>query len=278
MRIAVLSGKGGTGKTFVSVNLAVAANNACYVDCDAETPNGRLFLDDGSECTVEKTTVLSPIFDKDACTGCRACVDFCAFGALALVGGTPLLFDEVCHSCGGCRMVCNYSAISEQPRQIGQTESSMRKGLHVLSGRMDVGQSSGIPVIQDLLAQANNPLIIIDCPPGTACSAAECARHADYCLIVAEPSLYGTHNLQMVHEMIIALDKPCGVVMNKVVDLENPAEQYCAQQGLEVFMRIPFDRDLARNLAEAKIMVEEDEKYRLLFHSLLERVQGQVMA
>ena len=276
MKVAVLSGKGGTGKTFISVNLAVVAEDACYVDCDVETPNGRLFLDNGSECTIKTTSVLSPVFDKDACIGCRACVDFCAFGALALVGDVPLLFNEVCHSCGGCKMVCKYDAIIEQPRSVGQTESLMRGKLHVLGGRMDVGEASGIPIIKDLLDQASGEIIIIDCPPGTACSATECAMHADYCLIIAEPSLYGTHNLQMVHEMITAIGKPCGVVMNKVIELENPAETYCAEQGLEVFLRIPFERDLARGLAEAKVMVEEDESYRSTFQALLERVKEEV--
>ncbi|MDD3921596.1 MAG: 4Fe-4S binding protein, partial [Eubacteriales bacterium] len=88
MKIAVLSGKGGAGKTFVSVNLAAAAGQATYIDCDVEEPDGRLFLKPGTPKETEVTTLI-PLFNADKCTGCRKCIDFCHFHALAFIKNPP---------------------------------------------------------------------------------------------------------------------------------------------------------------------------------------------
>ncbi|MEG1584716.1 MAG: 4Fe-4S binding protein, partial [Anaerovorax sp.] len=192
MRIAVLSGKGGTGKTFVAVNLAWVAEKATYIDCDVEAPNGRLFFNPENTQTKPVATRL-PAFDGKKCNGCRKCVDFCRFNALAFIKDTPLLFTEVCHSCGGCALVCPTHAITEVQKNIGMIEWGERDSVHVVTGIMNVGESSVIPVIKSALSQTctAEELTIIDCPPGSACSVMESIQNADYCLLVAEPTAFG---------------------------------------------------------------------------------------
>ncbi|MEF2825091.1 MAG: 4Fe-4S binding protein, partial [Peptococcaceae bacterium] len=217
MKIAVLSGKGGTGKTFVSVNLSVTAPQALYVDCDVEEPNGHLFLKPEAVST-SKVVKRLPVFDAEKCTGCRACLDFCRFNALAYIKDKPMVFKDVCHSCGGCELICKHGAVSEEAVEIGHIDVGMHNHVEVASGFLNIGEASGIAIIQGLLRHADaykDDNIVIDCPPGSACSVVESIQDADYCILVAEPTVFGAHNFEMVHELVTIMNKPCGVVINK---------------------------------------------------------------
>jgi len=216
MKIAVLSGKGGTGKTLVSVNLAAAADKALYIDCDVEEPNGYLFFKpEGVE--TEKISIRLPAVYEDRCNGCRKCVEFCKFNALAYVGNRLIVFDEVCHSCGGCMLVCPEKAIYERDKLIGEVQRGRSEKVTVITGILNTGEASGIPIIKRLLEAGDreeSELTFIDCPPGSACIVMESIKKADYCILVAEPTLFGAHNLNMVHELVELFDKPYGVVLN----------------------------------------------------------------
>ncbi len=275
-RIAVLSGKGGTGKTLVSVNLAAAAKKAIYIDCDVEEPNGHLFFkpEIGSE---QDISVKIPFVDSALCNSCRKCVDFCKFGALAFVKNRPYLFKEVCHSCGGCTLLCPQKAISEQNKSIGKIQRGVSGDVTIGTGILNTGEASGIPIIKELLkGVGTDQPVLIDCPPGSACIVMESIKDADYCVLVAEPTVFGVHNLAMVYELVCLFKKPHGVVLNKCLDGENPAETFCLDKGIRILARIPFDRELGALSSDAKIAVRESEKYRALFSELLEAVQREV--
>ena len=277
MKIAVLSGKGGTGKTFVSVNLAVAARNATYIDCDVEEPNGNLFLKPED---VKVTTVhtLLPDFDAERCNGCRKCVDFCHFNALAFIKGKPKVFAEICHSCGGCMIVCPTGAVTERKHPVGRTERGTRGKLTVVTGVLNLGEASAVPVIRAALADGliGERVTVIDCPPGSGCPVLESVSASDYCVLVAEPTAFGLHNLQMVAEMVSLLQKPCGIVINKMEDPYEPLEDFCRQNSIPVLCRIPYSETLARLNAAAQIACEQDESSRMLFDTLLQRMNAEV--
>lgn len=275
MKIAVLSGKGGAGKTLVAVNLAACARQAVYVDCDVEEPNGRLFLKP-REVTRREVCTLLPEFDAAKCTGCRECVQFCRFHALIYVKGKPMVFSEVCHACGGCRLVCPAGAVSETARPVGAVEQGRRGAVEVVTGILNPGEASGVPVIKAVLAAgaALGGLEIIDCPPGSACSVMESVAGADYCLLVAEPTAFGFHNFQMVHELAALLGKPCGVVINKQDAPYAPLEQFCAEQGLPVLLRLPYSAELARLAADGELAAEQRAEYAAVFRRLLEEIGG----
>ncbi len=278
MRIAVLSGKGGTGKTLTSVNLAAAAGKAVYYDCDVEEPNGALFFKPEG-VTGEAVTVPLPQVDAALCNGCRACVGFCNFNAMAYVGGRVKLFEDICHACGGCVIVCPQNAISERPKKVGEVQRGMSEEVGVHSGILKMGEPSGTPIIKRLLDTMDggaDALEIVDCPPGSACIVMDSIKDADYCLLVAEPTTFGAHNLAMVHELVQVFGKPHGALLNKCHGEVNPAEDYCLDNGVSILGRIPYDADLGKLNAEGRIAVREDDKWKVFFEDLIDRIEKEV--
>ena len=278
MKIAVLSGKGGTGKTLVSVNLAAAARDSMYVDCDVEEPNGHLFFKP-EDVKSRQVAVKIPRVDRDKCNGCRVCVDFCNFNALAWIGEELKIFDEICHSCGGCIVLCPQDALTEKEKVIGQVQRGKSEDVTVLTGMLNTGEASGIPIIKELLKDTGEKeQTFIDCPPGSACIVMETVAAADYCILVAEPTVFGVHNLNMVWELVKLMGKPCGVVINKCLEEENPAEKFCSEKGIEIIGTIPFDSELGLLNSNALIAARENDKYNKLFRGLLSRVVREVQS
>ncbi len=274
MKIAVLSGKGGTGKTLLSVNLAFVAGNSVYIDCDVEEPNGHLFFKP-SDGGTEEVSVVIPDVDAERCIGCRKCVDFCQFNALAFVKEKPFVFEEVCHSCRGCILLCPQQALMEKNRVIGAVKSGVSGDVSVLTGMLNTGEVTGVPIIKKLIDRLNaehERPVFIDCPPGSACIVMESIKDADYCVLAAEPTVFGTHNLAMVHELVKLFGKPHGVVLNKCLDSENPAEQFCLEKGIPILGKIPYDAELGNINAKAEIAALVSDKYREMFTGLLNTV------
>lgn len=272
MIIACLSGKGGTGKTYVAVNLAAAAGNCTYIDCDVEEPNGRLFWKPEGIQTTPVFTKL-PCFDPAKCTGCKTCVNVCQFHALMYVQEKPVVFPEVCHSCGLCVMACPDKAISEEDKEVGVLEIGRHKDVTVVSGILNPGEATGVPVIRDALRHSEK-MTVLDCPPGTACSVMESVMDADYCVLVAEPTSFGFHNFKMVWELSVLLEKRSGVVINKQIAPYEPLEAFCAEHDLPVLDRIPYDATLAARLANDEIAVESSPSQMERFRTLLSRIGG----
>ncbi|NLB49136.1 MAG: 4Fe-4S binding protein [Erysipelotrichia bacterium] len=278
MRIAVLSGKGGTGKTLVAVNLAATAKTATYIDCDVEEPNGHLFFKPKG-VQEEEISVKIPEVNSDLCDGCRKCVDFCQFNALAYTKNKLIIFDDICHSCGGCVMVCPQKALTEKDKVIGKVQYGISDEVEVWTGIMNPGEAMGIPIINELLNKEHpdaNRQTFIDCPPGSACIVMESIKDADYCVLVAEPTLFGVHNLNMVYELVKLFAKPFGVVLNKCLEEKNPAASFCLERNIKILGRIPFDHELGTLNSNAEIVVTKNKKYHQLFSSLLEEIAKEV--
>lgn len=279
MRIAVLSGKGGTGKTLVSVNLAAVEKTSTYIDCDVEEPNGHLFFKP-EDVQEREISVKIPKVDNEFCNGCRRCVDFCKFNAFAYIKDKLIIFEEICHSCGGCIMFCPEKALMEREKVIGKIQKGISDQVTVYTGILNTGEASGIPIIKKLLDENKKPeadkLTFIDCPPGSACIVMESIRDADYCILVAEPTIFGVHNLNMVYDLVKLFNKPFGVILNKCIGEENPAEKFCLEKNIRILGRIPFDSELGKLNSDAEIAVRRSSKYRVLFSSLIKTVKEEV--
>lgn len=275
MNIAVLSGKGGTGKTMVSVNLAKVATSSTYIDCDVEEPNGHLYLKP-ENLIREEVSVLVPRCDPNICNGCRECVRFCRFNALAFSLDRLTVFSDMCHSCGGCSAICPQEAITEHPRMIGYVESGQSGDVCVRTGVMNIGEAAGLPIITRLLQSLSVPkkgITFIDCPPGSSCSVMESIKNTDFCVLVTEPTVFGTHDLDLVVELVSILDKPFGVILNKNIEGElNPSEEYCLKKNIPIIGRIPFDRELSSLCSEARIASEESARFKELFQNVLNNI------
>lgn len=277
MKIAVLSGKGGTGKTFVASNIAAIAGKSVYLDCDIEEPNGHLFL---KGPVIKETDVNLPMpkINHDLCDACRKCVDFCAFNALAMISEKVTVFEKICHSCGGCKIICPQKAITEVERKIGKIEERIYKEVELRSGVMTPGEQSGTKIIDMLIDSVKDEqnTVIIDCPPGSACTVMDSIEDADYCILVAEPTTFGAHNLKMVHKLVQIFDKPHGIILNKSDGSHNPSKQYCLDNSIPILLEIPWRRDISDFIADGKLAVEMDPELNKMFKSLLDYVKEEV--
>jgi len=277
MNIAVLSGKGGTGKTFVSVNLAAAMGQQIYADCDVEAPNGDLFFKP-ENVKETKIFVKVPVFDEEKCNGCKKCVDFCNFNALAYVKNKPLFFPSVCHSCGGCTIICPESAITEIDRTVGSVFQGTTKKNTFMSGKLNIGEASGMPIIKEIMNRItdSNQDAIIDCPPGSGCMVMETVQNADFCILVAEPTSFGCHNLRMVVDLVRVFNKPFAVVLNKGTDEINPTEEFLKDEKIPLLMKIPFESELANRTAKGEIAVENLPWVKDLFDQAIDQLRKKV--
>jgi MinD superfamily P-loop ATPase len=277
MKLAMLSGKGGAGKTLVAVNLAALDEKGLYVDCDVEEPNGHLFLKP-TDVKDKDIYIKIPEIDSTTCNGCRKCIDFCKFNALAYITNKVLVFEEVCHSCGGCEIICPENAITEKNKSIGMIREGMSENLQVASGFLNIGEVSGVPIINALneqvrLAKSN---VYIDCPPGSACVVMESIKEADYCIIVAEPTIFGVHNMAMVVELTKKFGKPLGVVVNKSLNYDNPVRAFCSQEGIKIIGEIPYEQELGSLNSKGEIAVKVSDKYRTMFSEIRDTVLKEV--
>lgn len=276
MKIAVLSGKGGTGKTLVAVNLAVLSPGSIYLDCDVEEPNGHLFLKP-QQIINEEVAIFVPEVDKDLCDGCGICVSFCKYNALAYTSKL-LVFEALCHACGGCMLVCPKQALSKKRKVIGNIQTGTNHGVIAMSGFLNPGQASGTPIIHQLLSKVKpENVVFIDCPPGAACVVMDSIKDADYCILMAEPTIFGAANLKMVHELVTVFKKPHGVILNKTTAGENPSLDYCQEKSIEILGRIPFDKTIGKLNSEGKIIALEEKKYAQLLQAILRRVMQEAV-
>lgn len=275
MHISVLSGKGGTGKTFIAVNLAYVAEQALYIDADVEAPNGRIFLKPSVQ-SIKDVRVMLPGIDQDLCDGCRICVDFCQFNALAHTNNKLILFKELCHGCNGCVLLCPRKALTESSRIIGMVEYGVSGSVKTRTGILNIGEAVGVPIIEELLKDLpDDKTVIVDCPPGSSCAVMESIKDSDYCVLVAEPTLFGIQNLSMVHELVEVFNKPCGVVINKAIKGETMAEEFCGERGISILSRIPFNEKIG-HLNSKGVLVAESDDYKDIFHDLLLRIRGEI--
>ncbi len=259
MKIAIASGKGGTGKTTVAVNLArLLARHAAvqYVDCDVEEPNGHLFLHPKITQTVS-VTIPVPEVDADRCTHCSACSQLCQYHAIAALPTFTMVFAELCHGCGGCMRVCPEKAISEVGRPIGVVERGMAGAVSFVHGRLNVGEAMSPPLIRTVQTYADpHATVILDAPPGTSCPVIAAIRPCDMVMLVTEPTAFGLHDLTLAVEMVRALSRPMGVVINQADMGDDRVERYCVQQGIPIWGRIPHDRRIAEAYSRGEMAVD----------------------
>lgn len=269
MIVAIASGKGGTGKTSVTANLARVFNGPIHVlDCDVEEPNAHLFLR-GELIAETEVAIRVPEFDAETCSACDACVDFCQFNALASVGKTPLLFKELCHGCGGCALVCPCDAVREQDFRIGLVRSFSLGMMTLCSGHLDVGVSLASSLIHALKKTIEpGVMTLLDSPPGTACPAVATLRGADYAVLVTEPTPFGLHDLSLAVDTARALGVPFGVVVNRAGAGDDRVRRYCADEGVPVLLEIPDDRRIAEAYSRGELIVDAVPGYRVDFERL----------
>ena len=273
MIISIASGKGGTGKTTIATNLALSLDEAQLIDCDVEEPNANIFLNAKIK-EREDISVNIPEIDKTKCDFCGKCSDF-----LAVVPSDVLVFPELCHSCGGCELVCPQDAVGWSERAVGVVEHGVAEGIDFYHGLLNVGEIQAIPVIKALKRKVDKSKnVILDAPPGTSCPVIETVGCSDYCILVAEPTPFGLHDLKLMVEVVRHLYIPFGVIINRDGVGDKKVELYCQNEKIPVLMKIPHSAKIAQLYSRGIPFVNELPDWRKGFQNLFSRIQSEVNA
>ena len=276
MIIAVASGKGGTGKTTIAINLALAQGREelQFLDCDVEEPNAHLFLKPVFNIR-ETVSIPIPKIDEKKCTYCGRCAEICAFNAITVLKENIMVFPELCHGCGGCAYFCPEAAIAEIPRGIGTLEKGAAFGFDFLHGHLNPGEAMSPPLIHAVKSKADeNKDVLIDAPPGTSCPVVAAVQGSDFCLLITEPTPFGLNDLELAVQMLKKMQIPTGVLINCADLGNNCVEQYCRQEELPILMQIPWDRELARLYARGEAIVLHSSAWKERFKELWEQIMA----
>ncbi len=269
MIISVASGKGGTGKTTISTNLALSINRAVkLLDCDVEEPNAHLFIKPEIH-TDETVHTLIPEIDETLCNGCRKCAEICRFNSLTVVGKKVIVFPELCHSCGGCIAVCPENAVRAGSRELGIVETGSRDKITFIQGTLRIGEAMSPPLIREVRNKTGrDDLVIIDAPPGTSCPVITAMKDSDFVLLVTEPTPFGLHDLKLAAEAVKVLGIPCGIVINRSDIGDHTVQEYAGQESIPILLEIPFDRRIAETYSRGRLLIEDFPTWRHTFEML----------
>jgi len=280
MKIAVASGKGGTGKTLLATNLAVFLSKEqkiLLVDLDVEEPNDFLFIDGKTE-NVSVQYKMIPAWDESKCTLCGICSETCQYHAVVQLGTVVVVFNELCHSCYACSELCPAQALPMQKHKMGEIKTIISGHLTLVESRLDVGVEQAVPLIRQTHALVDEnysdiQIQIIDCPPGTSCPVVAATKNANYVLLVTEPTPFGLNDLKLAVETIRKINKPSGVVINRF-DIGNDAvERYCEREQIPILAKIPFDRKIAEGYSNGELVFDKIRQMTTSFGHIINAVQ-----
>lgn len=275
MNLAILSGKGGTGKTFIATNLAMYMKSN-YLDADVEEPNGFIFL---KPKVVSKKNVFveNPIIDKEKCINCGKCANFCEFNALAKINNNILVFEKLCHSCGGCNIICPQGAIKYNKRNIGIIEEGENELINCKRGILNIGEPMATKVIESLLEDINiEKYNIIDSPPGTSCNVVNVLQKTDVAILVTEVTKFGLHDLDRAVKLVKKFNIPFGVIINRVIDNNSLIEDYLKNNNIVLLGKIRYDKNIAKTYSKGDLIVKEKE-YEEIFESIFKKIKENLL-
>jgi MinD superfamily P-loop ATPase len=273
MIVSVASGKGGTGKTLVAVNMALSVGSVQLLDCDVEEPNAHLLLNPDLR-KMEPVYCLIPLVNEELCNHCGECSRFCQYNAIFVTSEKTLVFPELCHSCGGCAIVCPKKAINYEKHRIGALKFGSAGDLKLVYGELEIGKPMAVPVIKAVKKQIEEGKnVILDSPPGTSCPFIETVRDSDFCVLVTEPTPFGLHDLKITVQVLRNMAIPFGIVINRAGIGDKKVYEYCKEENLSVLLKIPYKRRIAELYSRGVPFSLEMPKWKAKFQALYNEIR-----
>lgn len=277
LKIAIASGKGGTGKTTLSTNLAAfiaEQQEVVLVDLDVEEPNSGLFLN-GEMIHEEFNYKMTPQWDESQCTVCGICRKVCNFHAIIQLGPSILVFPELCHSCYACSELCPVDALPMVLKKTGILKEFSSGNLHFIESRLDIGEEQAVPTIAKTKKYAigkfpDAQFTLFDSPPGTSCPMMEVIKDVDFVILVTEPTPFGLHDLSLAVETIRAYKKPCGVVINRYGIGNNDVVEYCQNENIPILAKIANSREIAELYSSGKLIYRDIPEVKVALKEILD--------
>ncbi len=277
LRIAVASGKGGTGKTFFSTNLYHTLKDKykmCLADLDVEEPNSGLFVNAQNNIKTEKVYNIIPEVDSELCVLCGKCAEYCEFNAIFVTKEKWLVFKELCKGCTACIKLCPEKALKEGRKEIG-TISYNERGF--MEGRLKLKEPIAVPLIKQVKEKsaseyADADIIIYDSPPGTTCPTIAAMKDNDFIVLVAEPTPFGFNDFVITYEVLKEMDVKFGVVVNKHGIGNNELENFCEKNNIKILSKIPHDRFIAENYSKGVPVVSVNGEFKKYFVEAFENI------
>ena len=279
--MAIASGKGGTGKTTVTVNLfhyfkQSGFQRVMLADCDVEEPNAALFFNDLEKKKVRPVNQEIPVIDGSRCTFCRKCAEYCEFNAIVVIppAGFAEINSSMCHSCGACSVACEFDAIWVRDEPIGTLTQYSTNGAALLEGRLRVGSPMQTMVIRALKRETGirHDLILFDAPPGTSCPVVETIAGADYLVLVTEPTPFGVYDLSLMVDTARELKIPFGVIINKAGIGNRAVYDYLENEGIDLLGEIPFSKIYASGYAEGNLISQVPAEIRAAYLGICHQI------
>ena len=276
-KLAIASGKGGTGKTTLSTNLAAYIadrEEVVLVDLDVEEPNSGLFFD-GTLVHQEDNHNMTPNWDASKCTLCGLCQEVCNFNAIIQLGSSILVYPKLCHSCYVCSELCPVNALPMEPTRIGVLRDFKWGKLHYVESRLNIGEEQAVSSIAKTKKYVAGKyphlsMAIFDAPPGTSCPVMEATKDADYVILVTESTPFGFHDLKLAIETMRELKKPFGVVINRDGIGDDAVVNYCNAEGIDIVVKIPNNRLIAELYAKGQLIYPAFPEVKTVLHNILE--------
>jgi len=278
-KIAVISGKGGVGKTSLVASLASIAHkdqdiNLIILDCDVDAPNLALILPPKTKedvLTQDTFTTKKATFLEEKCVNCKQCYDdhFCEFNALNWDenNNIPIIDYLACEGCAACRVLCPEDAFEINPVKSGEIITyETDAGFPLIYGKTKLGSTTSGLLVSEVKQHATNlkefndaNLILIDGPPGIGCPVIATVSGLDYIIAITEPTPSGLHDMKRAIEMVNQFNIPFGIVINKA-DLKNASQkqlnEFIEKAGFDILGRINFDLSIPKAMSYAEPVVD----------------------